>query len=131
MSHSKKEASKKPECPPSPQHVPSPSPQPSPDAPPSAPTPSTMNIDKITCGTLKVNKLVGFSPIDIDDDVIFHSTITSIDGGETLLNAPSFNFYGPNITTTATGGSGTLPAQPVGFFEIKLDGTTVKIPYYS
>lgn len=34
-------------------------------------------------------------------------------------------------TTTATGGSATLPANPVGFIVVTLpDGTTAKVPYY-
>jgi len=35
-------------------------------------------------------------------------------------------------TTTATGGSATLPANPVGFITVTLpDGTAAKVPYYS
>lgn len=35
------------------------------------------------------------------------------------------------ITTSATGGSATLPANPVGFVAITLpNGTSVKVPYY-
>ena len=34
-------------------------------------------------------------------------------------------------TTSATGGSATaLPAQPAGYMEIALNGTTIKVPYY-
>ncbi|SCB30257.1 hypothetical protein [Rhizobium lusitanum] len=33
--------------------------------------------------------------------------------------------------TTATGGSATLPANPVGFIVVTLpDGTSAKVPYY-
>lgn len=32
--------------------------------------------------------------------------------------------------TTATGGAGTLPANPVGFITIYVNGTERKVPYY-
>jgi hypothetical protein len=33
--------------------------------------------------------------------------------------------------TTATAGSGTLPANPVGFINITVDGVAYKVPYYN
>jgi len=33
--------------------------------------------------------------------------------------------------TTATTGSGTLPARPVGFINITVDGVAYKVPYYN
>jgi hypothetical protein len=33
--------------------------------------------------------------------------------------------------TTATAGSGTLPAKPVGFINITVDGVAYKVPYYN
>jgi hypothetical protein len=40
------------------------------------------------------------------------------------------NFAGAT-SSTATGGSATLPADPVGFIEIEVAGVAAKIPYYS
>jgi hypothetical protein len=37
-----------------------------------------------------------------------------------------------SLTTSATGGSATaLPAQPVGYLTVVLNGTARKLPYYS
>jgi hypothetical protein len=36
-----------------------------------------------------------------------------------------------DVTTTATAGLGTLPAGPVGFLKVKINGTICKIPYYA
>jgi hypothetical protein len=33
--------------------------------------------------------------------------------------------------TTATAGSGTLPARPVGFINITVDNVAYKVPYYN
>lgn len=33
--------------------------------------------------------------------------------------------------TTATAGSGTLPANPVGFMNVSIDGKPYKVPYYN
>jgi hypothetical protein len=38
---------------------------------------------------------------------------------------------GTTTATTATGGSETLPSNPVGFLEVNIGGTTRKIPYYA
>ena len=46
------------------------------------------------------------------------------------LKAAFINFGG--TVSTATGGTATLPANPVGFVTATLpNGTVVKIPYYS
>jgi len=34
-------------------------------------------------------------------------------------------------STTATAGSGTLPAHPVGFINITVNGQHFKVPYYN
>lgn len=34
-------------------------------------------------------------------------------------------------STTATAGAATLPANPVGFIIIQINGTNYKIPYYN
>ena len=39
--------------------------------------------------------------------------------------------FGNSTATTATGGSATLPSQPVGFLEVNIGGTMRKLPYYA
>lgn len=43
----------------------------------------------------------------------------------------SAEFVETEAITTATGGAGTLPANPVGFLKIKVNGAVVKLPYYN
>jgi hypothetical protein len=38
---------------------------------------------------------------------------------------------GATTATTATAGSETLPAAPLGFLVLNLGGTPVKVPYYA
>jgi len=73
------------------------------------------------------------------------STTTSV-GNLTLTNATlsssnvtitggSINVQSTNITSTtsstATYGTASLPLQPLGFLEVDLNGTVVKVPYYA
>lgn len=39
-------------------------------------------------------------------------------------------FVETETITSATGGAATLPANPVGFLKIKVNGTAVLVPYY-
>ena len=55
------------------------------------------------------------------------ANVTIISG---TTNAAVFNFTG-NTTTTATYGIASLPLQPAGFMQVKLNGVVVKIPYYA
>lgn len=41
-----------------------------------------------------------------------------------------FPLASSSITTTATGGSETLPANPTGFLTITVDGVSYKVPLY-
>jgi hypothetical protein len=40
-------------------------------------------------------------------------------------------WFGAAIASTATGGSATLPANPVGFLELEINGAVAKIPYWA
>lgn len=58
-------------------------------------------------------------------------------GGTAVTTRPegTWNFTAPsdllfNTATTATAGTATLPANPVGFISIPINGTIQKIPYY-
>lgn len=41
------------------------------------------------------------------------------------------NLLNWSSATTATAGSATLPANPVGFINITVDGKPYKVPYYN
>lgn len=41
------------------------------------------------------------------------------------------NLLNFSSATTATAGSGTLPAAPVGFINITVNGQPFKVPYYN
>jgi hypothetical protein len=41
------------------------------------------------------------------------------------------NLLNFSSSTTATTGSGTLPAQPVGFMNVTVNGQNFKVPYYN
>jgi len=72
-----------------------------------------------------------------DDDISDGGIISVLQNGVRylggILSTLSKSF--PQVTGTAssaTGGSATLPANPVGFIVITLpDGTSAKVPYYS
>jgi len=49
----------------------------------------------------------------------------------TFPNATGTVLLQTGTATTATAGSGTLPAKPAGFIEVNIGGTTYKIPYYN
>jgi hypothetical protein len=52
-------------------------------------------------------------------------------GGATPTVSTGQLGLGVTTATTATAGSNTLPANPVGFLEINLGGTMYKLPYYA
>ena len=41
------------------------------------------------------------------------------------------NLLNFSSSATATAGSGTLPAKPVGFINITVNGVAYKVPYYN
>ncbi|CAB4123430.1 hypothetical protein UFOVP43_11 [uncultured Caudovirales phage] len=41
------------------------------------------------------------------------------------------NLLNFSSSTTATAGSGTLPASPVGFINVTVNGKPFKVPYYN
>jgi hypothetical protein len=41
------------------------------------------------------------------------------------------NLLNFSSSTTATAGTGTLPANPVGFINITVNGVAYKVPYYN
>ena len=41
------------------------------------------------------------------------------------------NMLNFSSATTATTGAGTLPAQPVGFINVTVNGQPFKVPYYN
>jgi hypothetical protein len=51
--------------------------------------------------------------------------------GVAMFHVPNLNLDAAVIASTATAGSATLPANPLGFWETIINGTSVKIPYYA
>lgn len=51
--------------------------------------------------------------------------------GVAELHVPNLNLDAAITSATASAGSATLPANPLGFWEFDLNGTAVKIPYYA
>jgi hypothetical protein len=49
----------------------------------------------------------------------------------TVATLPSLTLTAATTATTATAGTATLPTSPLGFVEMVVNGTTVKLPYYS
>jgi len=52
--------------------------------------------------------------------------------GATASVQSAYNFAGSAVATSATaGGSSALPATPLGYWQIEINGVNVKIPYYN
>lgn len=51
--------------------------------------------------------------------------------GQMSLDTTGLLYLTGPTATTATAGSQTLPANPTGFLEVNIGGTTYKLPYYS
>ncbi len=51
--------------------------------------------------------------------------------GQLSLDTTGLLYVTGPTATTATAGSQTLPASPVGFLEVNIGGTTYKLPYYA
>ena len=56
------------------------------------------------------------------------SSNVSITGG--TINVQTTNITA-TVSSTATYGTASLPLQPLGFLEVDLNGTVVKVPYYA
>lgn len=57
-----------------------------------------------------------------------HATGTS---GAANFHVPNINLDAATLASTASSGSATLPSNPLGFVEMVVNSTTVKIPYYA
>ena len=91
--------------------------------------------------------LNGVSNWNIGDWAIFNGTVwEKIDGSSlgtmayqnsnnVTITGGTINVQTTNITatvsSTATYGTASLPLQPLGFLEVDLNGTVVKVPYYA
>jgi hypothetical protein len=61
----------------------------------------------------------------------FVETASLVLSGPAVMVFGSQVCFGNGVATSATAGSASLPAAPVGFLEITIDFTTYKIPYYA
>jgi len=71
--------------------------------------------DATSSATAKLQSVSGLAIMEVSDGA----------GHNINIHAAS------NTAATATAGAATLPANPVGFWTITIDGTTRKIPYYA
>jgi len=91
--------------------------------------------------------LNGVTNWNIGDWVIFNGTVwQKIDGSSlgtmayqnsnnVTITGGTINVQTTNLTSTtastATYGTASLPLQPLGFIQVDLNGTVVKVPYYA
>ena len=84
------------------------------------------------------NQLVNSSTILGNATLSLGGTVTTV-GNVTLsnvtiqggsANVTTFNHLA-QVSVTATYGNASLPLQPLGFINFDLNGTVVKVPYYS
>lgn len=73
------------------------------------------------------------TPLDYDVRLIASAGGVTAGLGTLTVNAGNFNLAGLNTTTTvgAAGGASALPATPLGYLRIQINGTNVRIPYYN
>jgi hypothetical protein len=110
----------------------------------------TQNItNNNTSTTISDNSSQGGAGIDPDsiDDLDLLSALLPIwrglDPDNVIPEVPQFNTDSPEFTgtvslsnastasTATTGAAGTLPASPLGYISLTINGTSVKIPYYA
>jgi len=64
-----------------------------------------------------------------------NATITNLSSGNVTVTGGSINVQSTNLvsttSSTATYGTASLPLQPLGFIQVDLNGTVVKVPYYA
>jgi hypothetical protein len=70
---------------------------------------------------------------DFDVRLIASAGGASAGQGTLSINAGTINFGGFTTTTTvgAAGGATALPATPLGYIILQINGTNIKIPYYN
>lgn len=55
----------------------------------------------------------------------------SVSGTNIIFSSPTMSYANQTLNGTANAGGATLPANPVGFWQVALNGTTRNIPYYA
>jgi hypothetical protein len=63
------------------------------------------------------------------------TTLNNLTLGNVTISTGTINVQSTNIvsttSSTATYGTASLPLQPLGFIQVDLNGTVVKVPYYA
>jgi hypothetical protein len=92
-----------------------------------------MGADTITQGPPAPNQLVGTEGLVLDAKNNILYTFGNTQAAVPLLKAAGPLPLTSQVTaTSATGGAATaLPADPVGYLEVQINGTTFKIAYYA
>lgn len=86
-----------------------------------------------------VKSLIGlpyyaFDSTNTQSTAVFQNSVggwVSVSSGRLNLSATATNFVAHSTSGAATAGAATLPANPVGFLILQIDGTEYKFPYYS
>jgi len=79
----------------------------------------------------------GSTTTNVGNLTLANATITSgtITSGNVTITGGSINVQSTNLvsttSSTATYGTASLPLQPLGFIQVDLNGTVVKVPYYA
>jgi len=75
---------------------------------------------------------LGSTTTSVGNLTLTNATITS---GNVTITGGSINVQSTNLVSTtsvtATYGTASLPLQPLGFIQVDLNGTVVKVPYYA
>jgi lipopolysaccharide export system protein LptA len=84
----------------------------------------------ITLGNTTI--AAGSTTTNVGNLTLANATITS---GNVTITGGSINVQSTNLvsttSSTATYGTASLPLQPLGFIQVDLNGTVVKVPYYA
>jgi len=75
---------------------------------------------------------LGSTTTSVGNSTLTNATISS---GNVTITGGSINVQSTNLVSTtsvtATYGTASLPLQPLGFIQVDLNGTVVKVPYYA
>jgi hypothetical protein len=83
-------------------------------------------------GLANSNVIIGNTTVVLGSTV---STLGNVAMANVTINSGTINVTSTNhaatVASTATYGTASLPLQPLGFMEVDLNGTVVKVPYYA
>lgn len=92
-----------------------------------------MGVDTVTQGAPAPNQVVGTEGLILDaKNNVLYSFCTGHTATPVLSAGKALPLTGQVTATSATGGAATaLPAEPVGYLTLTINGVAAKIPYYA